>query len=389
MKKKIKFNKRIFISSTLIITSFLLIFPAGKYSDNANLECAGEYITEIVKEHTQHEEYASFIVEPNNENNKLNATDTELFNLYGAFRESKACFAGTVNADKKHFVHLKEADIVDNLSFLYVENAGFSNVEYKDAYKHESYPLQLMFRGKHYVEPGDYSFFYISQTQAGKILMKRGLEITKQNYESLLGTSTLIDIDGKEYRWTIANIYLETNYFYDALTDVMGSFLLGYNKYPEQLSKQALFFMRDYTYQNMFYLEYISKVYPKESYNYTIGTFNLSDYQVDYDLIMVGFTHNNYLLFYILLIICCISFIVGLLIYLLSISNNVLYYVFFFCLCFLPYLFYKFLYLLSWNIYLFSHISCVYNLIMLMVLIVIISIRFTVCLTKKKAYINA
>ena len=131
-----------------------------------------------------------------------------------------------------------------------------------------------MFQGKHYYS-NVFSYCYISQSQAQKLLKNKNIPITPESYESLLGTAITLQMDDVDYQWNIANIYLETNEFYDDVSNVMGSFLLGYNKYPEGFHKEAVYFMRPQIFQNTYLLKHSVSLYSPLQYNYCFGTYNL------------------------------------------------------------------------------------------------------------------
>ena len=236
---------------------------SGALLNNSKFEENATQIAYFAQNKTTGSEYLSFFAEEKKQNTIAPPT-YEFLSTYGAFRETKVCFAGTVNANKKNDIKITNLQNNESLSFLYAPT--FSNIEYKGHYKHEFYPLELLFKGNHSYGK-NFLFCYISETHAKNILAQKGLEPSMDAYESLLGETITISVDGTDYLYSIGNIYLETNYFYEGLTEVMGSFILTPSKMPNQLKCQALYFMRKYAYQNEFYMRRIKSMYDKNHHN--------------------------------------------------------------------------------------------------------------------------
>ena len=202
--KKIKANG-IKINSVVVnvflimafLISFSCCFISGAVNPSVKVEETAEYIAQIAKGHTKNKKYAPLIVEPNDKTEKkLIDSGRELYSLYGVFRENIASFASMVNADHTHSVKFKDID-TDDLSFLYV-TSGFNTVEYHNHYKHEDYPLEVMFNRiadpAIWQKPSFGSLLYISQSQANKFLDAENLDHTTENYKSLIKKHVLMSI---------------------------------------------------------------------------------------------------------------------------------------------------------------------------------------------------
>lgn len=262
---------------SLIFLSLFILFPAGALHSSSQVERTSEYLADVAANHTTSGKYAAMVVEPNDETEKqVNNAYTEFLLLYGLFREGLATYATVRNADKSHSVLLKEIEDGANYSFLNIDN-GYGTVPYKDHYKHEWYPLEVMFYSDHKGVPGAVSFVFISQSKANLLLDKQGREHTEENYKSLLHSVITLDMDGKDYKFYIDNIYLENNYFYEALHEVMGDFFLGGTFYPKTFKRQAMFFLRDYAYQNKYYINHATSLYSENDFNYFILNRNFKD----------------------------------------------------------------------------------------------------------------
>ncbi len=290
--KKLIRNKKwgIIAIASLIFTSLILLFPAGALNSSTQLEKTANYLTDVVSNHTVSKQYLGLLVEPKDDSDKkTNDSVSEFRYLYGNFKETKATYISSINADKTHSVYFKNIDDNTNYSFLNNDH-GFGTPEYKGHYKTEVYPLELMFLGRHLVpselqtlpEGALYTnFIYISQTNADKLLIRDGLEPNEENYKSLLGKYVHLEIDTVDYFFWIEDIYLETNYFYEAVNEVIGDFFMC-GGYPKNFKKQALFFLRDYSFPNKYYIEYSTTTYSTKYYDYKILEHNLvDDYSID------------------------------------------------------------------------------------------------------------
>ena len=270
-----------------------LFFPAGAFNDNTKNEEVANQMAVAATKKTTGGQYLSILVEPNDvQTNPLNSPSSEFYSTYAYFGEQSPAFAGTVNADKTNSIYIKEIE-TQNLSFLY-SNIN-SNKEYKGHFKHEFYPLELMFKGDH-VFADAFSFCYLSETQARNLLISRGLEINEETFKSLIGQKIIILFNNVEYTYSIGNIYLETNYYYSALSEVLGDFIFSYIRYPEGIKKQACYFMNRYYYQNLSFMKRISALYDNKQYSIKINHNNLKEDIDDVYLTSFYFRPKNHLL---------------------------------------------------------------------------------------------
>ncbi len=283
----------------LIFFSLLVIFPIGAINSSTVVENTSEYLADVAEDHTVNGRYAAMMIEPNDATDKtVNNPYYEFHYLYGIFREGLATYVGTVNADKSHTVKLKDIDEDVNFSFLNVDTGfGVADIKDKDGehlyYKQEFYPLKLMFYSDHPQVKGANSFLYISQSRANCILDKYGLEHTTDNYKKILNKEEYLitlEFDGEEYKFSIDNIYLEDDYFYEALDETIGEFFLAGQWYPPGFKRQGLFFLRNYAYQNKYYIQYATKLYSLDDFDFKILDHNFTNgFKIDESkLVYVG-----------------------------------------------------------------------------------------------------
>ena len=261
------FKKR-FTCPIIIFILLSLIYPAGALNSNARIENIACYISNVSKSESPSKSI-HVIAESTNEkrNSVLIDTETEYRFLYGVFGGgNKAYFANTINADKKDTIMCPILSSDYNYSFLYAES-GFRNKKLPDShyYRHEFYPINLMFQGEHRSLPGSFSFLYISESHANIMLDVLGLEHTIDNYESLLGSGLDLIMNNNTYTWIIEDIYFEEGVYYNDLHEAIGDFFFGYKEYPDGFNKQAVYFLKDSEYENKFFLDHISTTFKKDS----------------------------------------------------------------------------------------------------------------------------
>ena len=298
---------------SLVFISLISIFPVGLLHSSTLIENTAEYLADVAENHTVNSKYLALSIEPNDKTEKkVNNPYNDFLYLYGIFKERLATYVGTANAEKSHSVKLLEIDEDVNFSFLNVDT-GFGVKEYykdKDGYmvyKQEFYPLELMFYSNHPGVEGQYSFFYISQTRATAILEKRGLpHETRDDYKTLLNTLTDVEIDGINYKFAIDNIYLERNYFYDALNEVIGEFFLAGQRYPDSIKRQGLFYLRNYPYQNKYLIEFATKLYSTDEFNFRVLNYNFKDNFTINESKLIFVTTTDYDVFPVLLLLLLI-----------------------------------------------------------------------------------
>lgn len=272
-------TKQVLATCGFLFLTFSFLLIAGALHNTTPIYASARYMSEVIK-NNKTINYVGVLAEQIDEEHKMNSTAAEYRGLYGTFGNRKVNYAGTVNADKSNEVYITDIENCPNLSFLYV-SVGYQSKPYEDHFMHETYPIELMFDGFTNRMGSDYSFIYLSQSQADALIIKnKGIEkndITTSDYEELIKTSTILNINGVDYSFTIGNVFLETNYFYDALHECMGEFLMGYNFYPEGLQKQAMFFMNTYEFQNKTHLQYSIDQYSPQKYSYKLAKENLGE----------------------------------------------------------------------------------------------------------------
>lgn len=373
----------------LFMVSFSLCFVSGSINPNVKVEQTAEYVANVAKTHTKNGKYAALLVEPNDKTDKkLIDTGTELYSLYGIFRENIASFVSTVNADHTYDIKFKDIE-TENLSYVYV-TSGFNTVPYHDHFKHEYYPLELMFNREKDPEtwghPSFGSLLYISQTQADKYLDLKGLEHTSDNYKTLLKTRVVLMTNGVEKEWQIEDIYLEQNYFYEAVTECAGEFVFAFSSdaFLQGPKKQSLYFLSSYSFRNSFYFNYATSLYPQSDFDYKISNFNfIDDYTIDSSQLIYSVSSQDavgsafVLCLGIIIDIACLF-----LIYFMPKKIKWWHHIVFGASMIAPYLVFKLLYILTNNIVLFSSFSTTANMIIL--LFTLLAYAFIVIFKKRK-----
>ncbi len=274
--KPYAFGKNVGKICIFLFAASLVFLASGATNSSTQVYSSAIYYSELIK-NNDGIKYLPLIVEQQDEKYGLADTATEFRSLYGAFGSRITNFAGTVNADKENKICFSDIE-TGNLSFIYA-NIGFSNspekegTKYYGGYRHEFYPLHLLYKGTANKKREDFSFLYLSQSQADKLIAAKEEYNT---YDDLINESVDLEFNGEVYRWTIDNIYIEEDYFYDAVTNVMGEFLLGYRYYPEGFNKQATFFLNEHEYENKFFIDYATAAYSKSHYTYKTSDFRIN-----------------------------------------------------------------------------------------------------------------
>lgn len=267
------FTKKGLIFFILFSSSFFLIFPSCSMLTRTRTEQYGEVIANTVKNNTKNKDYLSVLITPKAEK-QLPTGFFEANELNGIFRGANFNFASTVNASKQQKITVTEFDDDVNYSILYAN--VFSNHEYQGHYRHEYFPLELMFRGNHDVDAEDYSFCYISVTQANYLLKIKGLEQNENNYQSLLRNKITINYGDNPFIYSIANIFLEQNTFYEGLISTMGDFIMTYAKHPSGFNKTFNYYFNSKPFQNAFLIERLKTIYDFSEYDININSYNIS-----------------------------------------------------------------------------------------------------------------
>lgn len=361
---------------------------AGGLSSSMFYETCSNYVANIVNSDAVNGDYLSLIAESDDEeNHPLIASYSEFLATYGIFSESIATYASTINADKQHMIVAKEISESTNLSVLYAN--AFSNIEYNGHWKHEYYPIELMYKGDH--ARGDaYAFCYLSQSQADVLLTARGYEkgedgnFSDEDYSSLIATQTVFVFDGTEYTFHIGNIYYETNYYYEALNSVMGDFVMCWTRSPSGFEKQGLYFMDRYQFHNEYYMKHINESYNLDNYRFRVNNNNVAG-SFDENAVLSfynekqsdnGFkTSTMWMLFVLGGCFASVSLILIKHWLIMKKVKNILI-LMPFSLC--PYLFFKLIFVLTQNVYLFSTAGMVFNSLVLVAFFVIYFVLFLI-----------
>lgn len=322
-------NKRWNLISILSIVfiSFSTLFLCGLFHSSAGIERTAEYLAYVAEHNTKNNnkeyKYTALMVEPKDgSKQKIADPYNEFVDLYGTFREGPANYIGAANSDKKHNVKIKELKDPTNFSFLNVDR-GFGVEELVDEktgaikYRQSFYPLDLMFYSNHPVIKDSFSFLYISQRRADDLLNSRGIVSdthTSDDYKTLLNSLMTVEIDGIEYNFAIDNIYYENNDFTDAVNEVMGEFFLAGARYPETFKRQGIFFLRQYPYQNQYYIQHASTLYSRSEFDFKILERNFIDtFKLDYSKVIFYPSTNLDFFSYLLVVLSCVLLLMSLL----------------------------------------------------------------------------
>ena len=264
-----------FVSISIIVSSCSL-FLIGSINDKTKNEEVSYQLASIAKNDSFGGDYCTGIVEKKDDSKKnLPSPYDEFLQLRGLFRHSDFVYASTYNADKSQTINLTEYSSSTNLSVLCSDR--FSNWKKSDGtYNQEVYPLYLVFEGVK-TTPGDYSWCYISESQAKAILIERNIEPITENYIKLISTSTTIVFDGEIHSVTIGDIFYERGGYFENLTKTIGEFILMPQKAPKSFKNQACYFFTPFPYQNSFYLARMYALYDSGSFSLRISELNLKN----------------------------------------------------------------------------------------------------------------
>lgn len=388
--------KKCILCFVLTFVSACVLLISGTKSASFNTFKSASYYADIVR-NDKNINNIGLVVKQMNKDSVMPDTATELRSLYGAFGNRKSNYAGTINAEKKHFITFEEYEITENLSFVYVQtgvNVNKSKVN-TSHYRMEFYPLDLMF--KYYANsPTKYfSFMYISTIQARAIIdskfpgmfensmptneLANNQEFIKKCEEEILGKGLQMNFDGAVKNFQVTNIFYAEDYFYNTVYGTIGDFVVGYNQYPDGFTKEATYFLNEYEYQNNFYLKYLKERYNDGNYNFGLVTKNYK-YEFNYSKGFSFLENQNYFLFIPLLIVSAIlmfaSFIFMFRFNLFNLSYSI-----YSLLSFLvPHLFGLLLYLITKNLYFFSPFYSATSLIC----IILFSVIYLLCHVVRK-----
>ena len=373
MKKELlrSFNSlRKWIGIMSVLLGQSLIFISSYFANDSHLEQTAEYATNIVKNNTKGGKYCAVTVEDTPDSGSILYDQSEFYNLYGIFKQTKVTFGSMINLHEKFDIHFNDIESPSNLSIFYVSIT--SSTEYHDHYKNFLYPFELMFSGaKPEQTKGKAGLTYISVDQANKYLIKDGHipnaegMFNSDQYESLLGRKLPLVVDGKQFDFVIENIYYQTNYYYEGISEIAGEFIVcGAIPNPLITDLMNVYFMSEYTYQNKYFMRYINESYSNYKYLVRISHKNIVGAIDDSRLLRFygykcndGANETTYLLLLTLSIIILASSFV-----LLVTDKCYSLYELILSLCFLiPYLIFKIIFICTGNVLLFSGFACKVN----------------------------
>ena len=256
----------------LLLASMTSIFVAGNFSNNKTIESVATYAAKIVNENTQNKKYCGLTVQTTNDSGNLADSYNEFHNLYGLFRQTKVTFGSAMNLynnekkTKDHNIRMNFGSNghSDNLSLFYLGAIGSDS--YKGHFKHYTYPIETMFeddKSKYSLVPKKY-VAYISQSHADKLLESYGEikdstgKYSGDQYRSLLDDASrnvvdvLIDSETETHKFAILNIYLESNYYYEGMSEILNDFIAVSYYVPDNLRNEQknIYFLSEYPYQN-------------------------------------------------------------------------------------------------------------------------------------------
>lgn len=330
LKKSFK-RKETIISCAVAFLSFSLIFPAGLLSNETKDEICAEYYSQIASKHTiggGDKKLSGLIVEPKPDHgaSMMYDTQTEINNIWGAFKGENASFAPVINANKEVNIRFSGEEGVkfstSNLSILYssvgdsTEGYHYKKIYNEETHKEEMVPIDYKFQCSPLATMFSSSrsgmqsqiYIYISQKQAENKLKADGVEIINEDtLRSLLNTTVDIDFNGELRTCIIHNIYLDNfkheykfpnsdkkyNYYYGTdVGTILGDFIFisiyafQSGVFPQSLVKQGMYFMSEYAYRNKFYFEYARDCYSPADYSFKYATANLKSGFVPDDIIL-------------------------------------------------------------------------------------------------------
>ena len=426
-------KKETLISCLVSVVAFSLVFVAGVLSNETKYEKCADYYSQIAMSHTiggGDKNLAGLLVEPKADSGASMAydTQTEINNIWGAFKGENASFAPVINANKEVDIHFVGEDgekySTNNLSILYSSVGDATEIYHTKKiidqetkkekivpvdFKFQCSPLATMFSsGRSGMQSQIY--IYISQKQAESKLKADGIDVTEESLRSLLNTTVDVSFNGEIRTCIIHNIYLDNfkheykfpntdkkyNYYYG--TDVgtilgdyifISTYALQSGVFPKDLVKQGMYFMSEYSYRNRFYLEYARDCYSPTNYSFKYATSNLKE----------GFSPNESILqtaikaggssvgCALLTTLLSLMFVANLVfVFLFKLYMSPLSIVLMGASSILPYLLFRLIFAITKNVSIFSSYSTVLNMVFLIILSIYVFaiVLFSKALRKKE-----
>lgn len=307
---KITFKHNKIICCSLSFFAFVLVFIAGLFSFNTQLENIANYATYVVVNHTKQQKLCAISVENTESSGPILDFESEFLNLYGTFKQNNITFASVMNSQKNMDIRISD-DVSDNLSILYGGPSG--SIEYNGHYKHMILPLELMFESKDYYDLSRF-FAYISKTHADRLLALQNAPkdtnglYTTEAYQSLQGQLISIEVNGISSNFAIVDIFYETNYYYEGLNDTIGDFIMCSYYLPNNLrdTQANLYFMNAYSFQNKYFMNYLNNAYSSGEFNLSVVKNNIVG-EVDYDYLTSFYYCNHTNLMWVVILFIVLS----------------------------------------------------------------------------------
>ncbi len=391
--KKIKIEfKSIFNKSSISILIVSLVFlsssiVSGIFAAKTKIEETSHYIADVVETKVPTHDLLAITLERGSTGSMPDSYQ-QFRQLYGSFRQTRITFTSGFNLTHEENISIDEIDALKNkLTAIYL-GPVFKSIEYNGHYKHDLYPVELMFPLKEY-NPHDpvYQKIFISTNHAHDLLKARHIpeegegDYSKEQYETLMDSILQITVNGLLYDCTIKNIYYPDTYYVEGIYHTVGECIFTSYQFPGNLSMQNAYFMSKYDFENRFFMEYINNLYNKTEYRAKCAKQNLTSLP-DEDHILSFFYGDNknnvpleiiFILFSISLLFVEIFLIV---------NETKKYFVELLVLqiivSFIPYFLFLLLYTITGNIFLFSEFGLKFNALMMAIYIVSCLVIFVV-----------
>ena len=368
----------------LLLASMTSIFFAGYFSNDRILESVATYVAKIVNENTENKKYCGLTVQSTDDSGDIADSYNEFHNLYGLFRQTKVTFGSAMNLfnnekkDKDHDIRmtLDSQNISNNLSLFYLGAVGSD--AYKGHYKHYVYPFETMFKDdktKYNIVPKKY-VAYISQTHADRLLERYGEErdsagnFNEKQYKTLLDDANRntvdisIDSSGEIYQFAILNIYFQSNYYYEGMSEILDDFIAVSYYVPENLRNEQknIYFLSEYPYQNEYFMNYVNELYSNGKYKIEINHNNIRG-EID-DNFATSFYYeslnnpHNWAVILIFILGSCLIILSVFVSFKKKYYRSKLFIFYILLVCALPYFIFKAIYTITYSADFFTFLSC-------------------------------
>ena len=367
-----------------IFVCLSLNFYGGQFSSSFKLDEIASEQSKVVKENNIN--YLGLYIE-NTKDSQLPEPVSEFYAEYGTFRQERANFIPAVNIEKDVDVYFNEIDNPQSLSFFYFGPIRSTYVN--DHYKDFNYPFEYMFESVKIYPPYPYRYVInISKAQADKILDKRSLEKTEENYQSLLHTYTSLSVDGVDYDFMIGNIFYNSNYYSAAVKECLGEYVMVSYYFPDVLTRSNMYLLGEYDFQNSYYMKRIMSIYDSNKNPLKVNHNNLTK-PVDDEFLTSFYYTNIYQNQWLALTIYSLAGVISIVSILFICAYLKLYkkarnWIPLLCSCLIPFAIFKIICLVSGSVRLYSTSSTNVNFYFL-IAILLIYLLFTIVYLVGKA----